>query len=70
MDRYVFHLMIKYMKGQGNLSFLVGKKAQKGLTDAFCGCEKVEKLFWFSGLFTFYTLCIHAFTTVKRDAKF
>ena len=53
MKRYGFHLMMKYVKGKGNLSFLVGKKDPKGLTDAFYGCEKVEKPFGFCGLFTF-----------------
>ena len=35
----------------GKSVVLVGNKAQKELTDAFYGCEKVEKRFWFCDLF-------------------
>ena len=31
----------------------VGQKDPKGLTDAFYGCEKVEKAYWFCDLFIF-----------------
>ena len=42
-------------------------KDPKGLTDAFCGCEKVEGTLWF-GLYLY--LKDNAFTAFKKDAKF
>ena len=38
----------------------VCKKAQKGLTDAFYGWEKVAKTFWFCDLFIFKRQCINS----------
>ena len=32
----------------------------KGLSDAFYGCEKVEKLFWFCDLFIFLRQCCYS----------
>ena len=47
---------------------MVWKKTQKdGMTDAFYGCEKVEKTFWFE---VYSYLKESAFAIVKRDAKF
>ena len=53
-------------KGKGNLSFLF-VKVPEGLTGAFCGCEKVKRMLWFSDLFIYKD---SSFTVVKRDAKF
>ena len=53
---------MKCMKGYENLSV----KGPKGLTDAFYGCERVEKTFWFCNLFIFKD---STFTAVKRDAN-
>ena len=50
----------------GKSVVLVGNKAQKELTDAFYGCEKVEKRFWFCDLFKTY-FKDSEFTAVKRD---
>ena len=41
--------VMKYIKGQGNLSFRSVKKPKR-LRDAFFGCGKVKKSFWFSNL--------------------
>ena len=42
-------------------------KGPKGVTDAFYGCERVEKTFWFFNLFIFKD---STFTVVIRYAKF
>ena len=42
--------VMKYIKGQGNLSFQSVKRPKR-LTDASFGCGKVKKTFWFSNLF-------------------
>ena len=47
------------MKGWGNLSSWSVKRP-KGQTDAFYGCEKVEKKFWFCDLFIFIRQCIYS----------
>ena len=47
--------------------FFYQEKGPKGLKDAFYGCERVEKTFWFCNLLIFKD---STFTAVKRDAKF
>ena len=42
--------VMKYIKGQRNLSFKSVKRPKR-LTDSFFGCGKVKKMFWFSNLF-------------------
>ena len=41
--------VMKYIKGQRNLSFQSVKRPKR-LTDSFFGCGKVKKMFWFSNL--------------------
>ena len=45
----------------------VGKKGPKGVTDAYYGCKKVRKTFWFVIYSCFKD---SAFTAVERHAKF
>ena len=42
--------VMKYIKGQRNLSFQSVKRSKR-VTDGFFGCGKVKKTFWFSNLF-------------------
>ena len=42
--------VMKYIKGQRNLSFQSVKRPKR-LTDSFFGCGKVKNMFWFSNLF-------------------
>ena len=48
---------MKYVKGEGNLSFQC-VKGPKGLPDAFYGCEKAKITSWFIDLFTRIGQCI------------
>ena len=59
-ERVRILLVEVYFKSRGICHFHHKKAQNYGLTDAFCGCGKVENTFWFCELFIFLIQCLYS----------